>query len=252
MKKSCGIEEWMWEDGEITWETTTSPSSSSSASASARPKPVLATPLYNHFKKVTKQCETFMTGASQMLEGENAQDAGEETEKIVQATSLCGDMLAAREDIERAMVVMGKSPSDPSPPSESEPTSPNHEHESRSNGKGKGKVKGKGKGRDPEIDMQRTYRERCEQLAFQHVEVPGLTTAGRYAYAANVKQTASATRTPKDRVHLIKELAIMATSLPPGIWVRVDETRNDVLYVFRLFFSSSLSLPFFFVCCVVR
>ncbi|KAJ8508783.1 hypothetical protein ONZ45_g8975 [Pleurotus djamor] len=32
-------------------------------------------------------------------------------------------------------------------------------------------------------------------------------------------------------MHLVKELAVMATSLPPGIWVRVDETRNDVLKI---------------------
>ena len=26
-----------------------------------------------------------------------------------------------------------------------------------------------------------------------------------------------------------KELAVMATSLPPGVWVRVDEVRNDAM-----------------------
>ena len=32
-----------------------------------------------------------------------------------------------------------------------------------------------------------------------------------------------------NRPHLVKELAVTATSLPPGVWVRVDEVRNDAM-----------------------
>lgn len=219
MKKTCGLEEWIWEDGEIVWEKSTESNA-----------PVFATPLYRYFKKLTKQCETFMTGASQMLEGENAEDAGEETEKIVQATSLCGDMLAARDDIERAMVVMGKDPEvvangSPEPPPEPSTSSSG----TTDKGQDKGKDKGKGKGRDPDIEMDRAYRHRCEQLAFEYVDIPNTTLAGHYRYASEVNQSTNATRNPKDRIHLIKELAVMATSLPPGIWVRIDETRSDIM-----------------------
>ena len=52
---------------------------------------------------------------------------------------------------------------------------------------------------------------------------------GAYKYASELEQTANATRNPKDRLHLVKELAVMATSLAPGVWVRVDEVRNDAM-----------------------
>ncbi len=50
-----------------------------------------------------------------------------------------------------------------------------------------------------------------------------------YKYGPELARTANATRNPKDRLHLVKELAVMATSLPPGVWVRVDEVRNDAM-----------------------
>ncbi|KAH8094716.1 hypothetical protein BXZ70DRAFT_896654 [Cristinia sonorae] len=212
-KKSCGLEEWMWQNGEITWEI------------SANNTPAIATPLYSHFKKVTKQCETFMAGASQMLEND---DAGEETEKIVQATSLCGDMLAAKEDIERAMIIMGKDPEAVAN------GTPQLADDSSSSSKGKGKEsigETTGKGRNPDVDMDRTYRLRCEQLAFKSVEIPNIHLPGYYHYAQMVTQSTNATRIPKNRIHFIKEMAVMATSLPPGIWVRNDETRNDIIKV---------------------
>lgn len=40
-------------------------------------------------------------------------------------------------------------------------------------------------------------------------------------------------------VHIVKELAVLATSLPPGIWLRVDEDRIDCIKV------CLPSLPFF-------
>ncbi|THH23238.1 hypothetical protein EUX98_g7941 [Antrodiella citrinella] len=222
MKKSCGLEEWIWDDGDITYQSEGSP-----------PKPVIATPLYRHFKKVTQQCEAFMTGASQMLGDE---DGGEETEKIVQSTSLCGDMLATRADIERAMTVMGKDPEaiangTPEPPADAEAEDGSASTSSQNGTAANGKGKAKGKGRPPDVDVDRAYRQRCEQLAFSHVDIPNTTLAQHYHYATQVTASANATRNPKDRLHLIKELAVMATSLPPGIWVRVDETRNDVIKV---------------------
>ena len=51
-----------------------------------------------------------------------------------------------------------------------------------------------------------------------------------YNFTTTLEQTQDRTRNAKDRLHLIKELAVMATSLPPGVWVRVDEIRNDAMY----------------------
>ncbi|KAI0368884.1 hypothetical protein BV20DRAFT_968673 [Pilatotrama ljubarskyi] len=210
MSRSCGLEDWMWGDGEIIWETD-----------SEGGEPIPAPPLYAHFKKLTKQCETFLSGASSMLE--SASD-GEDTENMVKAASLCGDIIAVKDDLERAMIAMGKDPTEvlKEPPRTSSPAS---------------RSAAKGKGKDPDIDMERTYARECERLAFQHVSLsrPASDGAGLdypgYYYARELTQTANATRNPKDRLHLVKELAVMATSLPPGVWVRVDEVRNDALKI---------------------
>ncbi|KAI0756394.1 hypothetical protein C8Q80DRAFT_26988 [Daedaleopsis nitida] len=227
VSKSCGLEEWMWNDGNITWERD-----------SDTDAPVSAPPLYAHFKKLTKQCETFLAGASSMLEHGVDEDGGEATETAVKATSLCGDIMAARDEIERAMTVMGKDPAailhGPGLPSSTALSS--------GSGSGSGSASactgnGKGKARDPGFDLERTYGRECERLAFQYATLSqpaengsGLEYPG-YNYAADVKRTANATRNPRDRLHLVKELAVMATSLPPGVWVRVDEIRNDAIKI---------------------
>ncbi|CAL1694625.1 unnamed protein product [Somion occarium] len=180
MKKSCGLEEWMWQDGDIVWERSDG-------------RLIKTPPLYSHFQKLTKQSETFLTGASRMLEdGDHAE--GEDTETMVKATSLCGDIITARDGIERAMKVMGKDPS----------TLHNE---------------------------QRKYAKACEHLAFKYVSLPNSPSFPGFHYARELQQTANATRNPKNRLHLIKELAVMATSLPTGIWVRPHEVRNDAIKV---------------------
>lgn len=206
----------MWGDGQITWEQSKDTDA-----------PVSAPPLYAHFKKLTKQCETFLAGASSMLESGAGGDGGEVAETAVKATSLCGDIIAARDDIERAMTIMGKEPA-------AILTGPQPFGEDEESSTGKGKSNGKGKGRDPAIDLERTYAQECERLAFKymtlsHVSNKGTVNYSMYNYAANLKKTANATRNPKDRLHLVKELAVTATSLPPGVWVRVDEVRNDAM-----------------------
>ena len=190
-----------------------------------------ANALYSYFQKLTKQSEAFLAGASQLLEsGED----GAEVETAVQSVSLCGEIIAARDDLERAMKVLSREPaaSNEEPPPETETVCKSTS---------KGKCKDKGKGVDVSVGMERLYAEECERLAFEHVGFP--QTGGKYgwyAYGDEVAKTANATRHPKDRLHLIRELAVMATSLPPGVWVRVDEVRNDAMYV-------TLSLPRLFV-----
>lgn len=207
MARSCGLEDWMWGDGEIVWETNNSDDTL-----------VPAPPLYAHFKKLTKQCEAFLAGASNVLDGAGE---GEDVEMMVRATSLCGDIIAVKDDIERAMVAMGK---DPATILNERPATPGSDGST-----------GKGKGRDPAIDLERTYARECERLAFKHVSLSQPSAHGtgldypNYNYSRELAQTANATRSPRDRLHLVKELAVMATSLPPGVWVRVDEVRNDAM-----------------------
>ncbi|KAK7695095.1 hypothetical protein QCA50_002285 [Cerrena zonata] len=204
MKSSCGLEEWMWQGSEIIWEK------------SPEGHPIKIPPLYTHFQKLTKQSETFLAGASHMLEHTNG-DSDEDTENMVKATSLCGDIIAARDDIERAMTIMGKDPTnlDPSPEAGAESSSSDR----------------KGKGVDPKIELERRYTKACERLAFKYVLPPDGEIFAPFHYINEVRQSANATRNPKDRLHLIKELATTATSLPPGIWVRPHEIRNDVIKI---------------------
>ena len=232
MYKSCGIESWMWGDGEITWETD-------KAGGIER-----APPLYDHFKKLTKQCETFCAGASQMMDTGRAGDGGEDVqETMVKATSLCGDIIAARDDMERAMAVLGNAA-----PPDGVSSSNSHlesEHDPSSSNS-RDMNQGKGKGRDPAMDMEKAYSRACERLAFKHVMLSedkkgkgkGLNYA-HHNYAKYLNQTETTTRNPRDRLHLVKELAVMATSLPPGVWVRVDEVRNDAMWVCYVLFRPS-------------
>lgn len=189
----------MWADGDIIW-------------SSANGKLTTANPLYAHFQKLTKQCEAFLAGAFRILETEDG--TVDDVESVIKSTSLCGEIIAARDDLERAMKAIGKHPSNST--TSQKPASP-----TKSN---------KGKGVDKSMELERRYASECERLAFHHVAFP--QADGKYStfnYGNLLESTASATRNPKDRLHLIKELAIMATSLPPGVWVRVDEVRNDAL-----------------------
>ncbi|KAJ7508602.1 hypothetical protein B0H11DRAFT_1848236 [Mycena galericulata] len=192
MERSSGLEDWMWNDGEITWEID------------KQGRIERAPPLYDHFKKLTKQSEAFLAGAAHMMEG--GEDGDNDVDETIKAMSICGDIIAARDDMERAISVLGRG-------DDMSATSP-----------AKGK---KGKNRDPSIDMEKAYSQACERLSFKHIEVD----YSHFNYKNELKATESATRTPKNRLHLVKELATMATSLPPGIFVRVDEVRNDVLKI---------------------
>ena len=218
MSKSCGLEEWMWDEGDIIWERNEDTDAY-----------VPAAPLYLHFKKLTRQCEAFLAGASNMLESGDDGDA-DVTETTVKATSLCGDIIVARDDIERAMTVMGKSPAailrGPEPSGSSSTSMPEG-----ASGSGKDNGRDKGKARDASIDLERKYATECERLAFAYVNLADASGCNypMYKYSPDLVRTANATRNPKDRLHLVKELAVMATSLPPGVWVRVDEVRNDAM-----------------------
>ncbi|KAH7881130.1 uncharacterized protein C8R40DRAFT_17876 [Lentinula edodes] len=201
--KGQGIEQWMWEESEIEWEKGTGG------------KLERAPPLYEYFKKLSKQSEAFLAGASRLMETE------ENPEEIIRAISLCGDIIAARDDIERAISVLGVSSDTNFSSKEDKDTS-------------------KGKGKADSVELEQAYSLACERLAFRHIPLDssdsgkGKATGLHYDtfnYATAVTSSQNGTRNPKDRLHLVKELAVLATSLPPGIWVRVDEVRNDVIKI---------------------
>ena len=211
MEKSGGLADWMWGNAELSWVE------------SKEGELVLANPLYAHFQKLTKQCEMFLSGASQMLE--SGEEPSEEVESIIKSTSLCGEIIAARDDLERAMKVIGRAPMETVLPSVQllNQTPSTSSHGTKSLHKGKA-------GALSNQQVEKLYASECERLAFLHVPFPqengNFTT---FKFADLVSSSAKSTRNPKDRLHLIKELAVTATSLPPGVWVRVDEVRNDVL-----------------------
>lgn len=220
MTDGPGLESWIWGEGDITWEKTQGGMLERSP------------PIYQYFKKLARQCEAFQTGALQMTNGGSVGDANDLEDAMMQATSLCGDIIAAKSDMERIMAILGITP-----------TSDEH-HEPLASTSGnpgsstKGARKGKPKNIDVSLNLDKAYVATCEKLAFKHVmlAVPedskgkgkGLNYT-LYNYAQNLEQTQSATRAQNFRFHLIKELAVMATSLPPGVWVRADEVRNDAM-----------------------
>jgi baculoviral IAP repeat-containing protein 6 len=218
MAKSPGLESWMWGEEDIEW---------------VKDKDGLierSPPLFEHFKKLTRQCEEFLSGASRFMDTRG--DTNEEVEEtMTQGASLCGDIIAAKGNMERVMSILGVASS---PDSSFSDVSDNN--------------KGKGKHKDPSIELERVYSVACEKLAFKHVML-GVETGEKFDYpnynfASSLNQTQDGTRHARDRLHLIKELAVMATSLPPGVWVRVDEIRNDAMYGNSIIIHHSLVLNY--------
>ncbi|GAA5844601.1 hypothetical protein JCM11251_002239 [Rhodosporidiobolus azoricus] len=79
------------------------------------------------------------------------------------------------------------------------------------------RVEGQGKGKGVErMWTEEDYATACGKLAY---------------YRRDAESIANHRRSHNSFVHLAKELAVLSTSLPPGIWVRVDEARVDVLKV---------------------
>ena len=192
--QSCGVSSFIRGDGEVVWDRD------------EEGDVVRTAPLYKHFEKLTKQCEAYLTGMSSI--------DGDIGETGIREMSLCGDIIAAKEDLDRCLTVMGTALG----PDENKA----------------GKQAGKGPSDCEELD--KSYERACGDLAFKHVTLSEDRPAGgliyrTFHYRGMVETSSNETRIPKDRLHILKELAVMGTGLPPGIWVRVDEVRNDVMYV---------------------
>ncbi|KAL1694785.1 hypothetical protein GGG16DRAFT_122140 [Schizophyllum commune] len=196
MRLSCGIESWMWKDGEVLWEKNGDDFS-------------MLPLLYEHFKKLAKQCSAFSTAVQQKNE--------ELDDDTIAAVSLCGDIMAAKDDVDRVVKMLE--------------TSGAMVKETASASKGKAPENSKDA-------VERRYIEICERLAFRHIPLDdaswGISTReglnySNYNYNQQVQQTQRSTRRSGDTLHIAREQAALSTSLPPGIFVRVDETRNDVI-----------------------
>ena len=192
--KSCGIDSFIRGDGEVVWERGEDGSV------------VRTAPLYNHFEKLTKQCEAYLSGMSSI--------AGDIGETGIKEMSLCGDIIAAKEDLDRCLAVIGTI---------SEPDENRADEQA-------GKAPSNGE------ELDKAYGRECEELAFKYVTLSEDGPTGglvyrSFHYSGMIEASSNDTRIPKDRLHILKELAVMGTALPPGIWVRVDEVRNDAMYV---------------------
>ena len=157
-------------------------------------------PLYEYFNKLVKQGETFLTTTSHV----QVTCTSRKCASGAQARLLCGDIIAAGRNIQRIMDMQGKTTGDLS------------------------------------STVDKRYTEACDELAFKHVVLGSQKQPGRpweatglayldFFFALNITGTQDATRNPKNHFRLASDLAILATSLPPGVWVRVDEVRNDVM-----------------------
>ena len=192
--RSCGIDPLVRSGGEVTWERDEEGGI------------VRTAPLYNHFEKLTKQSKAYLTGISTITS--DIEEAG------IREMSLCGDIIAAKEDLDRCLAVMGSG-------SNSDEIKPDDRTE-------KTPLSSEG--------LDKSYERECARLAFEYAtlsedEPTGGLTYRNFQYLNLVEASSNGARIPKDRLHILKELAVMGTALPPGIWVRVDEVRSDVMYV---------------------
>ncbi|KAF9502216.1 hypothetical protein BDN71DRAFT_1500362 [Pleurotus eryngii] len=110
-------------------------------------------------------------------------------EAMMQMTSLCGDIIAARDDIQRTMAALGSEAEVDEVP-EPEPIV-----------------------ETPDVDIDKPGK-----LAVGEDNGRSSLEYSSFNFNAALSSSSNGIRIPKDRMHLVKELAVMATSLPPGIW----------------------------------
>ncbi|BGP35026.1 hypothetical protein JCM10296v2_006856 [Rhodotorula toruloides] len=229
---SEGIEAWMRGVGEVKWERKVAPGQEEvgkgkKGKGKAAPRGrkrradegeegenkgevVMTAPLYTHLGKLLRQASAFRKAAI----------SGDFDDSDAALIGICGDFVTAGERFKQTKKVWG------------DMHGRNHGGAvdgRRVEGKGQGKGKGKGKEREwTEAD----YVKACEALAYDSVNLAiendkGEVTYPTHYYNRDILTSANSRRT--NFAHLAKELAVLSTSLPPGIWVRVDETRVDVI-----------------------
>lgn len=91
----------------------------------------------------------------------------------------------------------------------------------------------KGKG----VDRNQDEDPKVASLSYAQVDLSitsldeSKSYAGSHHYHANILESSNGTKTRQRGgiIHLAKELAVLSTALPAGIYLRVDEERIDVL-----------------------
>ena len=182
---------------------------------------VTSRPLYYSFGKLVKQCEAFMDGLASMGTSDPNTDPSAEDPDTAVIIALCKKAVKIRNEL-----ALKLSTTDAKGSGNSTKDSPNSSAD-----------KGKKKANPPVVNPDAQYTAMCENQGFEYVslgkantwtQVSGFSYSS-HAFSSAISSTASSTRNPKQRIQLLKELTVMSTSLPNGIWVRVDEVRNDVL-----------------------
>ncbi|PRQ72346.1 hypothetical protein AAT19DRAFT_9685 [Rhodotorula toruloides] len=225
---SEGIGGWMRGEGEIRWERKVAPGQveevgkGKKGKAKAAPRGrkrkaeegeeeeankgevVMTAPLYTHLGKLLRQASAFRKAAI----------SGDFDDSDAALIGICGDFVTAGERFKQTEKVWEDM----------------HGRDQAVNG-ADGEAKGKGKGKEREW-TEADYVKACEALAYDSVNLAiendkGEVTYPNHYYNRDILASANSRRT--NFAHLAKELAVLSTSLPPGIWVRVDETRVDVI-----------------------
>jgi hypothetical protein len=192
--RDVSLAQWMWDDTPIEWD----------GGGGTRGKP-----LSEYLRTVTKQCDAFSKGAERMVGddiGGRRRMPGDVGTNLMAARKLCHDITTTSADVERGMErfrqALATSLID----------------------------KGKSGDGKPEASAYApgAYEAAHSRLSFAYVSLEPYVS---HHYHLKLAATQNSTRRPADRFHLMKELGVMSTSLPEGIWVRVDEVRFDVLSV---------------------
>jgi hypothetical protein len=208
-----GLAAWFKGGEGIDWAKEDNPNSGKGkkrASADPQTPFEMAPPLMSHFTKLLKQSRIFSSQAKNL--GGQLQD-----ETAIQSILMASDLVTQGEEIEKAAKAMQAS---------FVPASSTSQGISKvASSSSKQKYGG-------ELEMleeagRGEWEAKAADLAFDLVPL-GEIKNGRYVYKSykfgqNIQQT---TLAPKNALHLSKELASLSTSLPPGIFLRVDESCN--------------------------
>ena len=209
----------------------------------------LSPPLLKHFRKLKRQAETFLRSTTSQFNCLDEDEQMGDVINLVDGLSLCQDIVAAQDDIKRAMGAlrfMFEEQSDDKvlatygptrPPMRTTKQTRPHAHSRQSKrstsqrGKGKGRTGAQAEGASSSViqaapfNIEKEYISSCEKLAFSHISL----SYKEFHFRNELVKADNLARNPKARFHFAKEMAVMSTSLPPGIWVRVDEVRNDIM-----------------------
>lgn len=255
-KWSEGISRWMNEIGEIEWErkevVKPTPIMTTSSKKGGKKRkvdetdldssnvplgPIILVPsLFSYLKRLVTQAEAFRKAASTTSQFEE-KDSG--------LIGLCGDISSTGDRLKEMLEVWQErkerdlAPSDERIEQEEEDVMiVEPKVDTRLKGKGKALSQSSTSAMFSVDPTWSEYSNACRSLAYESVilsteDLSGLggkSFLGHYNHK-DLVATANSRRPAGGFIHLAKELAILSTNLPPGIWLRVDEARIDCIKV---------------------